>query len=241
MKFREKIHPRLSEFETENLLKRYGLLKEKRKCGKLKKNMAYKDFTFADIENKLGVKQQYTSLFDKIAELKEPSKLLKEVLERNTSQPLTTEKMVSEAIVFPVLQEIRDNNINKVQLFSGEIIKADKEKGLNGECDFVFSKHPVSPQLKNPIIQVTEAKKGEVDNARSLSQTAAQMIGVRIFNQKYNKQNPVETIYGACTTGYEWIFLKLEENTVFIDTERYYLVKLPELLGILQKVVDFYD
>ncbi|MBC8112365.1 MAG: hypothetical protein H7Y04_15025 [Verrucomicrobia bacterium] len=149
--------------------------------------------------------------------------------------------MVSEAIVFPVLQNIRRRNKHKIQLFSGEIIKADKDKGLNGECDFVFAKRPVSPELENPIIQVTEAKKGEVDNARSLSQTAAQMIGVRVFNQKHTEENPVETIYGACTTGYEWIFLKLEDNTIFIDTERYYLVKLSELLGILQYAVDFYD
>jgi hypothetical protein len=230
---------RLTEFQTENLLKRYGFLKEKPE--KIKRFMAYKDFTFPDIKNKLGVRVEYIALFEKAVKNVEPDQLLKDILESNTEAPLTTEKMVSEAIVFPVLQNIRKKNKHKIQLFSGEIIKADKDKGLNGECDFIFAKHPVSPEVENPIIQVTEAKKGEVDNARSLSQTAAQMIGVRIFNQKNNKENPIETIYGACTTGYEWIFMKLEDDIIFIDTKRYYLVNLPELLGILQHIVDFYD
>lgn len=89
------------------------------------------------------------------------------------------------------------------------------------------------------MIQVVEAKKNDVYDARSLSQTAAQMIGARIFNQKANK--PVETIRGACTNGYEWIFLKLEGQFVYVDTDRYNLANLPQLLGILQTVVDFYD
>ena len=238
MKIKEKRF-RLTEFETEKLLKRYGFLKEK--IEKLKYFMAYKDFTFADIKNKLGVSVVYTNLFKQEVRNVEPDQLLKDTLDSNTEEPLTTEKMVSEAIVYPVLQNVRRKNKNKIQLFSGEVIKADKDKGLNGECDFVFTKKPMSPEIDNPIIQVTEAKKGEVDNARSLSQTAAQMIGVRIFNQKHHKENPIETIYGACTTGYEWLFLKLEGDTIFIDTNRYYLIKLPELLGVLQEVVNFYD
>jgi hypothetical protein len=230
---------RLTEFETENLLKQYGFLREK--AIKSKKFMAYKDFTFGDIENKLGIHQSKKKLFLDDINLIEPSNWLHETLRISQIQALSTEKMVSEAIVYPVLSEISLRNRNKIQLFSGETIDADKQKGLNGACDFIFSKDAYAVEINAPVIQVTEAKRGDLNNPRSLSQTAAQMIGVRIFNQKNTKENPIETIYGACTTGYEWIFLKLEEDTIFIDTRRYYLIQLPQLLGILQFVVDFYD
>jgi hypothetical protein len=230
---------KLSDFKMELWLKSQGFLPELPQ--KAKQQMAYKDFTFTDIENKLGISLQYQRLFEESIALVEPSTLLKKILDRSMGQPISSEKMVSEALVSPILFEVREINKEKIQLFSGEIIKADKAKGLSGECDFVLSKLPMSPQLKNPIIQVTEAKKGEVDNARSLSQTAAQMIGVRIFNQKLHKEQAITTIYGACTTGYEWLFMKLEGDTVYIDTQRYYLVQLPQLLGILQHVIDFYD
>ena len=61
------------------------------------------------------------------------------------------------------------------------------------------------------------------------------MIGARHFNQKYNL--PYTNIYGACTNGYEWIFLHLEEEIIYIDIDRYYLNNLPQLLGVLQRVI----
>jgi hypothetical protein len=208
----------------------------------VRKTMAYKDFTFADIERKLGVKQSIKKLFPAQSKLVEPSKwLLETIAIAKETMPLTTEKAVSEGLVSPILQEVARNNIKKLRLFSGEIVVADKSKGLNGECDFIFAKAPQSVQLRESIIQVAEAKKNDAYDMRSLSQTAAQMIGTRIFNQKNTKENPVETIYGVCTSGYEWVFLKLEEQFVYIDTDRYNLANLPQLLGVLQTVVDFYD
>jgi hypothetical protein len=71
-----------------------------------------------------------------------------------------------------------------------------------------------------------------------LEQCAAQMLGARVYNQKH--KNPIETIYGCVTTGTEWQFLLLENNIFWVDTNRYYLNNLPQLLGILQTIVDFY-
>ena len=205
--------------------------------------MAYRDFKFSDLEEKLGIKQSQKKLFPELMKPLKPSDWLTQTLNfYRENAVLTTEKAVSEAIVFPILQEIKSRNKNKLQLFSGEILEADKLKGLNGECDFIFTKEPNTVYLKAPIIQVTEAKKNDMSDPRSLSQTAAQMVGVRVFNKNNTKDKPpIETIYGACTNGYEWIFLKLEGQTVFVDTDRYNLVNLPQLLGILQTVVDFYD
>jgi hypothetical protein len=64
------------------------------------------------------------------------------------------------------------------------------------------------------------------------------MYAARLFNEQKNE--PYRIIYGAVTDGYEWVFLKLEENTLFIDKERYYLRNLSELLGVLKTIMDFY-
>ncbi|NJN33947.1 MAG: hypothetical protein HC817_06575 [Saprospiraceae bacterium] len=87
-----------------------------------------------------------------------------------------------------------------------------------------------------PIINITEAKNGEADNPRSLAQTAAQLLGSRIFNQQNN--TPITDLYGACTSGYDWLFLKLEGSKVIIDTDRYVLNNLPQLLGVLQHIIN---
>jgi hypothetical protein len=234
---------RLTEFETKNLLEKYGFLNPH--SLKRKRIMAYKNFTFNLIEEKLGIRRVRQQLFGKTVEMIKPSAWLQQTLAiSGESMTLTTEKAISETIVAPILQEIKLRNKQKIQLFSGENLEADKEKGLNGECDFIFAKSQAVLEITNPIIQVTEAKRGDISNPRSLSQTAAQMIGARVFNKLHKKEKEekiIETIYGACTTGYEWIFLKLEAETIFIDTDRYVLNNLSELLGVLQKIVDFYD
>jgi hypothetical protein len=57
----------------------------------------------------------------------------------------------------------------------------------------------------------------------------------------YNTQDEqaATTIYGAVTNGYEWAFLELaDDNLLKIDTDRYTILKLPQLLGVFQTVVD---
>ena len=198
--------------------------------------MAYRDFTFDKIEELFHIKQKGTQLFPTVKEV-QPSALLSEILATNTDL-LTTEKALSEAIVFPVLKEIKLRNSPMFRLFSGENLIVDKKLGLNGECDFLISKSPEAVTLKAPIVSVTEAKNGVVDNEKSLAQTTAQMIGARIFNQR---KNSYQTIYGACTNGYDWLFLKLHEDTLYIDNERFSIQNLPRLLGALQLILDFYQ
>jgi hypothetical protein len=60
-----------------------------------------------------------------------------------------------------------------------------------------------------------------------------------LFNEQKNE--PYKIIYGAVTDGYEWVFLRLEENMLLIDIERYTMQDLPRLLGALQTIADFYD
>ena len=192
--------------------------------------MAYRNFQFIDLKNKFGIEQTRAKLFDKIVDV-EPSERLKNAIDILKDLSLTTEKALSEAIVFPVLTEIKLRNKDKIQLFSGESVNSDRQNGLSGECDFIFAKAPGSFELMAPIINITEA-----DNPRSLSQTAAQLVGARLFNQQ--RDTSVEVLYGACTSGYDWVFLKLEGSKIIIDTERYVLNNISQLLGVLQKIVD---
>jgi hypothetical protein len=199
--------------------------------------MAYRNFHFSDLEQKFGLKRAKTVLFDNnnIKPIK-PSLFLLESIERAKKVRLTTEKVVSEAIVFPILLEIKILNHQKIELFSGESIVADRAAGLTGECDFLFVKDPTAIELTYPVIAITEAKRGDINNPRSLAQTTAQLLGAHIYNK--NNNSPTSVLYGGCTTGYEWVFLKLENNTAFFDENRYFITDLPQLLGVLQHIVD---
>ncbi len=121
--------------------------------------MAYRDFTFEDLEKKFGVSQRRRKLFeaDKIAPI-QPSDLLSRLLVRNAPIAKATEKAVSELIIMPVLSELWANNQDKISLFSGEDLPGDRSKGLNGEVDFIITNMPQSVELRAPIISITEAK-----------------------------------------------------------------------------------
>jgi hypothetical protein len=176
----KKYRSRLTEFQTEQMLEKYGffqpyILQQKR-------IMAYKNFTFNLLEEKFGIRRVRQLLFNDFIKKVEPSSWLLQTLAfSEEALTLTTEKAISEAIVSPILQEIKLLNKLKIQLFSGENLEADKHKGLNGECDFIITKSQAIYEITNPVIQITEARRGDINNPRTLSQAAAQMMGARIF------------------------------------------------------------
>lgn len=189
-----------------------------------------------DLEKKFGIQEIGTRLFDvKSVPLIQPSNKLKEDIAEADEINLSTEKAVSERLVAPVLVEIKKRN-DFIQIFSGEIITADKSKGLNGEIDFIYAKKPVTSKPNTPLLCVTEAKLGFP--SRAFPQACAQMIGLRVFNE--NKGHEIPIIHGIVTDGRVWRILKLEENNLYVDLTEYSISDLPLLLGILQKVLDFY-
>ena len=133
--------------------------------------------------------------------------------------------------------EIVMRNEEQVALFSGEIMNAKPEDDLNGEVDFLFSAKPHSSILEAPILSVIEAKRGDIEISQG--QCAAQMIGAYYFNQK--KGRDLKEIYGCVTTGNEWAFMKLKDNVLYIDTKRYFISDLGQILGIFQYIIDNYD
>jgi hypothetical protein len=62
-------------------------------------------------------------------------------------------------------------------------------------------------------------------------------VGSQQFNQ--NKGTPISILYGCVTTADQWQFLKLTQQTLWIDSCVYYYPnKLNEILGILQFMLD---
>jgi hypothetical protein len=199
--------------------------------------MAYRDLKMKDLKAKFGIREMGARLFDptQITPIEPSAKLLSDLADAEFIT-LSTEKAVSERLVSPVLVEIAKLN-DFIQVFSGEIIVADKSQGLNGELDFLFARMPWTRKPENPLLCVTESKLGLINSG--VDQAAAQMLGLRIFNQN-NGYNDELIIHGAVTDGTSWRFLKLEGTDLLLDRHVYSTEKLPLLLGVLQKIVDFY-
>lgn len=197
--------------------------------------MAYGDFSLDYLEQTFGIKNRNVSIFKDILPI-EPSLRLVEDLETASELPIRSEKAKSETIVFPILIELRRKNDKFFTIYSGDNLNADESRGLKGECDFILAKDTQSFSINYPIIQIVEAKKNDIDVG--VPQCAAQLVGARIFNQK--KGINLEKIYGCVTTGDEWLFMYLENEEIYIDTQKYYLVEINKIVGIFQHIIDYY-
>ena len=201
--------------------------------------MAYGDFTLELIEENFGIKNRVGQLFPSVQPVA-PSEWLRTTLAQNSGLRLSSEKAKSEAIVFPILMELRQRNDHFLTVHSGCTLNIAPEKGLNGDgwplpCDFILAKDVQSFGINYPIIQIVEAKRGEIE--LGVAQCAAQLIGARLFNQKRNVELPA--VYGCVTNGNEWLFLKLADELT-IDPKLYFLEHPDEVLGVFQQIIDFY-
>lgn len=197
--------------------------------------MAYSDFkTLAQIEKTFGIKSRLVEMFASIAPLEPSEKLQADLLEAR-GFPIKSEKARSEWLVVPILKELRRRNDNFFTIYSGDSLNVDEARGLKGECDFIIARDTGSLEVSAPLLQIVEAKKNDMDIG--LPQCAAQMLGSKIFNQQNDA--PLDAIYGCVTTGDDWLFLKLEDE-LLVDTRKYYLGTLGELLGVFQHIIDLF-
>ncbi len=196
--------------------------------------MSYSDFTFRDIKEKFQISiEEDANLFPHVEEI-QLSQLLSEILKENVPLAIAvhTEKARSEMIIAPMLIELRKMTDRRISLFSGVEFNIDKEKGLNGICDYIISLSKEQMYITSPVFALVEAKN---DNIKSgLPQCISEMIAAKIFNEREGNQIPV--IYGAVTTGTVWRFLKLEEN-VSIDGEEYHIRQPEKIMGILFDII----
>ncbi len=195
--------------------------------------MAYSDFTFTKLETKFGIEQESAHLFKNIAIVSQkPSKRLLDDISDGREMPIYSEKAKSEALIFPIIREIKRRN-PQISIFSGYTFNVDIPNELSGAPDFLISAKPKIVEPQRPIFCLLESKNKTPEEG--FAQCAAEMYAARCFNQQTNEQ--LDVIYGAVTNAFDWVFLKLENDTIYIDLDRYFLNELPKLLGIFQYIV----
>ena len=200
--------------------------------------MSYSQFTTLEmIESNFDIKiADKVGIFDQIPE-SEYSDFLGQTLQDNIALALAinTEKARSELIVTPILVELRKHFNYQISFFSGKEFNIDPEKGLNGFCDFLISRSPEQLLIKTPVVALVEAKNDNLQNG--LPQCMAEMIAARIFNERNNNNN-IAAIYGVVTTGTNWKFLRLINQTIEVDLNDYFIDKISKIIGILKHLIN---
>ncbi len=198
--------------------------------------MSYKDFTIKKTQDVFQIEiVEMPGIFAGTNE-KTISRHLADTLKENIplATSINTEKARSELIISPILVELRRIFDRKISLFSGIELNVDKEKELNGFCDFIISLSPEQLFLKAPILTLVEAENENIMGG--LGQCIAEMIASKIFNE--NEGNTKNNIYGVITSGSIWKFLKLANNEVHIDLDDYGIKELGKIMGILSSMVE---
>ena len=193
--------------------------------------MAYNEFNLTTLKKRFPIKIEESSDLFATATPVSVSVMLRELLDDQIPLALTqsTEKARSEFIIAPVLVETRKQLGNRVGLFSGVEFNVDFENGLRGVCDFLFSLSSLQSVIEAPVLAVVEAKNGNIRSG--LGQCAAEMIAARQYNEA--EESPMPVIFGAVTSGSEWRFLQLQNDTLFIDSVEYSIIQVDKIIGIL--------
>lgn len=194
---------------------------------------SYSNFTFADLQN-LGLSVANQAIFPATTAVS-PSPWLLQTLAYNRALPVSTEKARSELLITPIMVELNQRNPDKITVFSGYPFDIDKKRGLNGFCDYLISNKPNAVFVESPVAAIVEVKRDQ-DLIDAAPQCIAEMYAARQFNERHGDALPY--VYGAVTTGYDWIFLRLDNSHVAIDPNRQMINALPQLLGVWQTIID---
>ena len=197
--------------------------------------MPYSNFTFDSVQETfdLGI-LQVIGIFAE-AEPVIPSEYLSAGLAKKAPLAIAigTEKAKSEMIVTDILVELREHFEGSISLFSGVDFNVDAKNELTGVCDFLVSLSPNQFSVTAPVIVLVEAKKDSLKDG--LGQCVAEMVAAQRFNAEAG--NDIPCVYGATTSGMNWLFLKLEGRQLSIDMTAYSIDRCDRLLGILASMV----
>ena len=160
--------------------------------------MAYNNFTLESVQDLFELKL-IDNRFCEPLSIAEPQADFLTVFDESFSlaEVARSEKAKSELLVSPILVQARRLVGHRVQLFSGEEFNVDRGKGLNGFCDFLFSKSDNRFTIEAPVLMLVEAKRGEIETG--LGQCVAEMLAAQSYNQTKNRN--ISTIYGCVTSG----------------------------------------
>ena len=194
--------------------------------------MAYNNFTLDSVKNQFKLKITDERFCESLP-LVEPQLSMLDIFNQSfrLAEVARTEKAKSELLVSPILVEARRLTNERVQLFSGEEFDVDKERGLNGFCDFLFSRSENPFTIDAPVLMLVNF--GELETG--LGQCVAEMVAAQVYNQ--SQEQSISVIYGCVMSGILWQFLKLEGSNVTIDPTSYFVVPVQKILGILKWIL----
>ena len=190
--------------------------------------MAYSEFIrLNQLKTDFGIDHEMTAFRWELENVS-PSQHLIDDLSEASSMPLLTEKAKSEFLISPVLKELRRNCL--IGIFSGYEFDVDEKRKLTGFCDYLLAPDTQSIEIKSPVFCIVEAKNRSIEEG--FAEVGSEMIAARLFNEKNGVITP--TVYGCVTNAYEWNFLKLENEILFIENRRYFLQGDDNLRTLLQ-------
>ena len=197
--------------------------------------MAYSDWTLETVKKAFDLKAVNAAGIFADAEPVAPSAHLTTTLERNVplAFAMGTEKAKSELIVSAVLVELWEHFDRNISFFSGIDFNVDAESGLTGVCDFLVSLSSAQFHLESPAIILVEAKRDNL--TLGLGQCVAEMVAAQRFNAEQGTDIPC--VYGATTSGIDWVFLKLEGKKLQLDMAAYQIAQCDRILGVLASMV----
>ncbi|MCA2553501.1 MAG: hypothetical protein IM466_07090 [Microcystis sp. M04BS1] len=196
--------------------------------------MAYNTFTLELVKSQFSltiINDRFCDALPTVEPQPEFTIVFNDLLE--LAEGARTEKAKSELLVTPILAQAIKLSGGKVKLFSGEEFNVDQEKGLNGFCDFLFSRSANPYTIDAPVFMLVEAKRGEIEFG--LGQCVAEMIAAQLYNQSQGQT--IAVVYGCVTSGRLWQFLKLQGDKVTIDPNNYPLTPIHKILGILKSIL----
>jgi hypothetical protein len=196
---------------------------------------AVRDFTLPLPERDLGLTVRDADLFASAPTLpvgQEFAALVRDGAALATANG--TDMARAAFVIAPVLLELRRSRGDSFQLFSGLEWEVDRDRGLNGYCDYILTKGPTQHILGAPFVAIVEGKNDLVPPG--LGQCIAALYAAQLSNQQ--AKAPIETVHGVVTTGSAWKFLRLQGSALTIDVPEYYIDNLPKIMGILKEIVE---
>ena len=196
--------------------------------------MAYSNFTLERVQTDLNIKIIGNQrIFPKDIARAAVNDFLKESLERFQPLAIDSKKAKSEFIIAPTLAELHAHFKDEISLLSGINLNVDSKRGREGFCDFIVSAGVQQFFLTAPIFIVVEAKRDNI--LAGLGQCMATMYAADLFNKQAGQERTV--LYGTVTAGQLWRFIKLENQTAYIETQDYFIRDIELLLGILISII----
>jgi hypothetical protein len=200
-----------------------------------REDMAFRDFTFPQVQQELGLTVRDANLFAAVPPFPVKDEFAAIIrYGADLAAANSTEKAKAEFIIAPMLINLRWSLSDTFQLFSGVEWEVDRERGLNGYCDFILTKGPSQHILGAPFVAIVEGKNDLV--RPGLGQCIAAMYAAQLANQQ--AKAPIEIVHGVVTTGSAWKFLRLQGAELTIDVPEYYIDNLPKIMGILKEIVE---